>query len=253
MPNVEAMIGIRKTIRAFNISSFLLVFFMLLHAPIFASNTAAHTAIFTSAQSINLSLPKDLQTELPQEDAKKKKEKSNAPEWLMTLIKFLSSILVYIFYGVIAIAVCGLLYFILREIIRAHRNKRPSKKGEAKLDIPLYQPDAKTARIVLDDADRLAKEGRYAEAVHTLLFRSIQDIEDKRPHHVKKSLTSREISELPILSQKAKHGFSMIGQLVETSFFGGTVLTLNDYENSKTAYKDFAFEKFTLQTTKGTS
>ena len=45
-----------------------------------------------------------------------------------------------------------------------------------------------------DEADALAAKGRYAEAIHHLLFRSIEDIARRRPRLVRPALTSRELA-----------------------------------------------------------
>ena len=218
---------------------FICLMFMAISSPAQQQGTSGQTM---AAIPVSLELPKDLQTELGQEKAVviKPKDKSN---WNVEWLVILANIAKYIFYGIILCAVAFILYAILKEIIRIHNNKPPEEKPDEAPTIPLYQPDAKTARIVLGDAEELAKQGRFTEAVHTLLFRSIQDITDKRPRHVGPSLTSREISELPILSQKARAGFSMITSLVEASFFGGNALGADDYAASKTAYKNFAYEK----------
>ncbi len=199
-------------------------------------------------ETINLSypeftfeMPPEYQTELPQDKARlaPKPKKRNDP-WFS--LEFLGPLFQIIFYGLLALAVAYILYLILAAVIIAKRSHVKADKIEDIPDIPVYQPDAETARVLMDDADSLAAQGNFAEAVHILLFRSIQDIEDKRPHHVKRSLTSREIAGLSILSPKARDVFSQIGQLVENSFFGGKPLGAKDYELSKAAYKAFAFE-----------
>ncbi len=197
----------------------------------------------TQAQNtaeVSYEAPDDLQTELPQEPAVEFKEQKTVD---LGFLAFLGPILKLIFYALIAAAIGFIIYSILKEIIRVRRNMRPKTEDEDAPAIPDYQPDEETARILLADAEKLAAEGKYAEAVHIILFRSIQDIQDKRPHHVKNSLTSREISQLPILSQKAREGFSMIGRLVENSFFGGGALSQADYAASVSTYKNFAFER----------
>lgn len=184
-------------------------------------------------------IPDNLQTDFPQKPPIAIPEDRKKSGWGVTF----AGIIKYVFYGILCLILTFLAYMLIREIMRIKRNHAPKDaEGEAP-PIPVYQPDAETARIVLEDSDTLAAQGRYAEAVHTLLFRSIQDIEDKRPHHVNTSLTSREISNLPILSQKARAGFSMISLLVESSFFGNRDLSEDDYNASKSAYKSFAFEK----------
>lgn len=186
-------------------------------------------------------IPPEYQTELPQDKAKLAPEPKPVKKPLFDL-GFLGPIFQLIFYGLLTLAVVYILYLILNTIIATRRSTVKADKTAETPDIPAYQPDAETARVLIDDADSLAAQGKFAEAVHILLFRSIQDIEDKRPHHVKRSLTSREIASLSILSPKARNVFSQIGKLVEKSFFGGGLLSMEDYELSKAAYKAFAFE-----------
>ncbi len=186
-------------------------------------------------------MPPGYQTDLPQDKAKlePKPEKTKVPFFDFG---FLGPTLQIIFYGILALAVLYILFLIINTIVVTKRSAVKNEKAEELPDVPTYQPDAETARILLDDADALAAQGKFAEAVHILLFRSIQDIEDKRPHHIKRSLTSREIAHLSILTPKARAVFSQIGKLVEKSFFGGGHLNVEDYQLSKSAYKAFAFE-----------
>ena len=197
----------------------------------------------TPAAEFVFEMPPEYQTELPQDKAKlapKPKPKKQRDPWFS--LGFLGPLFQLIFYGLLALAVAYILYLILNAVVIAKRSHVKTDKADDVLDIPVYQPDAETARVLMDDADGLAAQGNFAEAVHILLFRSIQDIEDKRPHHIKRSLTSREIASLSILSPKARDVFSQIGKLVENSFFGGSPLGAEDYELSKAAYKAFAFE-----------
>jgi len=210
---------------------------------LFASDTVAQTDQEKTPDGetyIIWDMPNDLQTELPQDPARAA-PKPPKKRWFD--LGFLAPLFKLLFWGFLAAVVLSILYVIISEIIRARKNFAPKQESEDMPEIPAYQPDAETARILLEDADKLAADGLFEQAVHMLLFRSIQDIEDKRPHHVKRSLTSREISKLSILTPKAREGFSAIGRLVENSFFGGGKLGAGDYELSKSAYKNFAYEK----------
>ena len=44
-----------------------------------------------------------------------------------------------------------------------------------------WAPEEAGARSWLEEADALAREGRFAEAIHHLLFRSVEDICRRRP------------------------------------------------------------------------
>jgi len=216
-------------------------------AQVFIGTIEVDQPILLADTDFKFDMPDELQSELPQDKARAK-PKPPRDSWLN--LGFLGPIFQILFYGILAVAVLYILYLILSAIVLARRSYAPKDDEEELPETPTYRPDEETARVLLNDADKLAAQGKFAEAVHAILFRSIQDIEDKRPHHVKRSLTSREIASLSVLSPVARAGFSTIGSLVERSFFGGRPLGAGDYEISKSAYKDFAFEKITRRKTK---
>ena len=79
-----------------------------------------------------------------------------------------------------------------------------------------WAPDAAPARAWLDEADALAARGLYAEAVHHLLFRSVEDIKQKRPQLVRPSLTSRELAAATGIPTIARELFARIARLCRT-------------------------------------
>ncbi len=103
-----------------------------------------------------------------------------------------------------------------------------------------WTPDAAPAREWLREADAMAAEGRYAEAVHHLLFRSIQDIARRRPRLVRPALTSRELSAAEAIPPSARTLFADIARLVERSLFGGRPVDAGDWTSARAAYADFA-------------
>ena len=103
-----------------------------------------------------------------------------------------------------------------------------------------WVPEEAPARSWLEEADALAREGRYAEAVHHLLFRSIEDIGKRRPNIVRPALTSREIGAAEAIPSRARELFAAIARLVERSLFGGRPVGENDWLEARGAYSDFA-------------
>lgn len=162
------------------------------------------------------------------------------PQWLRQLLAALGTVFRYLFWIGVAVVVGGFVFYMGRELIRL---RRPAKTDAETDDTPviLLQPEAGKARVLLDDADRLAGEGRFAEAVHLLLFRSIADLEEHLPGHVKRSQTSREIEILTAMPPEPKSGFEQIRQMVETSFFGGRGVDADAYAKARKAYEAFAF------------
>lgn len=101
-----------------------------------------------------------------------------------------------------------------------------------------WAPEAAPARSWLREADALAAQGRYAEAVHHLLFRSIEDIGRRRPRLVRPALTSRELAAAEALPPPARSLFARIAGLVEHSLFGGRPVEAADWTAARTAYAD---------------
>ena len=66
---------------------------------------------------------------------------------------------------------------------------------------------------------RSPRAGRYSEAAHLLLFRSIEDIDARRPDLVRPALTSRDIAALPRSPARPRRAFARIAMMVERSLF----------------------------------
>ena len=103
-----------------------------------------------------------------------------------------------------------------------------------------WAPDERGARSWLEEADALAREGRFAEAIHHLLFRSIEDIARRRPTLVRPALTSRELAASEGIPRSARELFASIARLVERSLFGGRAAGERDWLQARSAYSDFA-------------
>lgn len=149
-----------------------------------------------------------------------------------------------ILWSLIAAAV-GFLLFVLIDRVRHGEWRLPGRKKRARqvaaqASEPDWTPDAAPARAWLDEADALAARGLYAEAVHHLLFRSIEDIAQRRPALVRPSLTSRELAAASGIPAIARNLFAGIAGKVEASLFGGRAVSNEDWRGARAAYADFA-------------
>ncbi|MEM9502028.1 MAG: hypothetical protein AAF941_09300 [Pseudomonadota bacterium] len=108
---------------------------------------------------------------------------------------------------------------------------------------PGWRPDQKESVALLEDADRLAAEGKFDEATHLLLQRSVGQIAAARPDWVEPSSTARELAALPALSEAARSAFRVISERVERSLFALRALDRSDWEAARAAYADFALSK----------
>jgi hypothetical protein len=103
-----------------------------------------------------------------------------------------------------------------------------------------WTPSREEALALLEDADRLAAEGRYGEAAHLLLQRSVGQIRAARPGTLQPASTAREIAALPQLPQAARRAFGIVVERVERSLFALRDLDAADWSVARAAYADFA-------------
>ena len=125
--------------------------------------------------------------------------------------------------GVLAAA--ALLLFLLRALL--------SWKHRGRSDAPPVVPATAAAEPVLQAvgaADRLAAEGRYAEAVHALLLQTLRDLAERFRVPLQPSRTSREILGLLPLKPDRREVLGDLVRMVERSVFGGIPLGMADYE-----------------------
>jgi hypothetical protein len=107
-----------------------------------------------------------------------------------------------------------------------------------------WAPDRDAAAALLEEADRLAAAGRYGEAVHLLLRRSVDHIAEARPDWLLPASTAREIAQFPMLSEAARRAFRVIAVRVERSLFALRDLDADDWRAARAAYADFALQNF---------
>jgi len=165
------------------------------------------------------------------------------PPWVEALAEFLGAIfplLRFLFWLAVAAAVMFLILAIARRV-QDGRWSLPGRRPKQAEAPPSWRPEEAPARALLSEADSLAAQGRYAEAAHLLLFRSIEDIDNRRPNLVRPALTSRDIAGAPALPPGPKSSFSSIVMMVERSLFGGRSLGESEWRECRAAYENFAF------------
>jgi hypothetical protein len=160
--------------------------------------------------------------------------------WLGDVLQFLSPIFNVIFWGALAFVIAGILFFVVREFAESRPGRNPRIRDENPVQETDYRPTSARAKALLGEADRLAAEGRFDEAAHTLLHRSIEDIEERLPRSIRRAQTSREIAGLAVLPAAVRAAFAPITRAVEQSWFGGRKLIAEDYQACRKAYSDFA-------------
>lgn len=168
------------------------------------------------------------------------------PDWIKALGRFLKSlfepvgralgvswpVLEKVLIGLLALGVALLVW---RGAVWLWGRRRAAPTPEAE-----WRPDAAAARALLDDADALAAQGRFDEAAHLLLLRSLEHIAAARPAAVAPASTAREIAALDFLSAPARATFAAIAALVEQGRYALRPLGPDDWAAARRAYHDFA-------------
>lgn len=174
-------------------------------------------------------------------------ERQEPPDWLERFVAWLGEVFAPLFEAIglsfpallwilVGLGAALILFFVWRLVEPLARNRGEEIEDSA----PEWTPDADEARELLAEADRLAAEGRFDEATHLLLQRSVIQIAAARPDLVEISSTAREVAALPALSDAARGAFSAISERVERSLFALRSLTAEDWQAARAAYADFA-------------
>ncbi len=166
------------------------------------------------------------------------------PAWLKSLVEALEGsggAFSALFWIVVALIVLLIVYGLVRLVERVGPGLiRRRRKGAAEEDEEVWTIAEAPARALLAEADRVAGAGNYSQAAHLLLFRSIEEIDRRRPALVRPALTSRDIAGAPQLPDGPRGAFQRIAMAVERSLFGGRSLDERDWLQCRAAYEEFA-------------
>jgi len=127
----------------------------------------------------------------------------------------------YLLLGVLGIALCVVAYHLYRTY--APNRRAWSDRGDQPADLVSRAIAASGADPLpeLDEIERLAKAGAYAEAIHLMLLRALEALRRQLGATWAKSLTSREIARRSELGPTDRRALSMLVGAVEISRFGG--------------------------------
>jgi hypothetical protein len=162
------------------------------------------------------------------------------PAWVEAVLRGLAEfapVLKFLFWGGLAVGVALILWFVVGEVLATRRR---TSAVAASTD---WKPEPEQARALLEEADRLAAAGRFGEAIHLLLFRSIDDLIGRRPGLIRPAFTSRDIARLDQMPVPARSAFARIAERVERSFFGGRPAGSDDFAQARGDYEAFAFSE----------
>lgn len=147
-----------------------------------------------------------------------------------------NALFAYLMWACVFVGVAVLAFWLARELA--------GYTGDASIDDPKGgdrdEPDRAVVERPLGDADELARQGLYAEAIHTLLLRTLQELVRSAQVRVAPANTSREIlARVPLLGD-ARSALAGLITAVEVTHFGDGVPTADDYGRCRQQFNVFA-------------
>jgi hypothetical protein len=144
----------------------------------------------------------------------------------------------FVMWGFVIVAVVLLASWLASELLRYG--------GDAELEPPAEVHDrmqAAGAAIIerpLGDADELSRRGEFAQAIHALLLRTLQELARSAAVRVAPAMTSREIlARVPLLAD-ARSALAGLITAVEITHFGDEPANAADYERCRQQFAVFA-------------
>ena len=152
----------------------------------------------------------------------------------------LGEVLRVLLWALVAAAIALVVFSIVtgRPILSARPRQTASRDDLA--DQGAGDPRRRDMEASLAEADRLASDGAYAEALHTLLQFCLAELRRVADGSLSPALTSREVLHRPLLSGDAQAALGPLVDAVEVSHFGGRLATEDDYRACRAGFHRFA-------------
>jgi len=149
-----------------------------------------------------------------------------------------SGLMAMVMWGIIIVIAALLVFWVVSELFKRGDEQLAPAPGESQMRM-----QAAVDQIIdrpLGDADELARRGEYAEAIHTLLLRTLQELVKSAAVRVAPAMTSREIlSRVPLLAD-ARDALAGLITAVEITHFGDEPANAADYERCRQQFHVFA-------------
>lgn len=139
-------------------------------------------------------------------------------------------------FALVTLVVLGIVVLVLAVIwlVRNWRSLFVRSPSAAATTLEIRIAEAKSPETApgLGDAERLAAQGRWGDAVHALLLLAIRQLCERFSIPLASSRTSRELCRAFPLQGDAREAFTSLVRTVEVSLFGGVPLGPDDYHAS---------------------
>ena len=177
----------------------------------------------------------NLQTEMPveKEIQIQRREPSKFLELIARFFSFIAEIApILLIIAIVTIVVIILLNFKANRWSDSHARKL-ARQDEIEIDTAATAVRMEKAQL---EADELARQGNFAEAMHVLLLQSVNELRRRLKVSIAVSLTSREILYRIGLPPEGHNVFADIIRRVEISYFGSYQPAAEDYAACRVSY-----------------
>jgi len=141
-------------------------------------------------------------------------------------------------WGLLAVVVILFVVFIIRQTSGMTGAEEPVKTADDAGEDP-----NRLAAVIerpRDDADQLAHEGRFADAIHILLLRTVHELASQNLVRITPAMTSREVlARVPLLGD-SRTALAGLVTAVEVTWFGDDVPGAEDYARCRVQFELFA-------------
>lgn len=131
---------------------------------------------------------------------------------------------------VLAVSVVVLiLAWLTQTLLQKMASERQGGESDAEVESGEAEP---VRELDVEDATRLAAEGRFGEAIHALLLAAIRHFAARAHMDIQPSRTSRELVRLLPLTGDSRPRFNELVMAVERTLFGGEAAGAEDFQRS---------------------
>jgi len=158
----------------------------------------------------------DYQTELPQEEPPQVWEPLHVPD-------IVKDILWILLWTLLIVGGLLLLFYLVTALpsLQERLKRRAAEQDPLRVRPIATDADRERFDLALGEADRLARQGAFGEALHLLLLYCLNELRRRFGLGLPPALTSREILGLSVLPEIRRTGLAVIVSAVEVSHFGG--------------------------------
>ncbi len=142
--------------------------------------------------------------------------------------------------GIVGVMIALFLYNAFQSRAALRINRDHPQPTPRLVETPPSDPQRALAARTLEEADALAAEGRFTEAIHLLLLVAMDRLKRELGNRLTPALTGREVLRLAPIPQAVVNPLSRMVSLSEIKHFGGRDAAAPDYAQCRADFLAFS-------------